>query len=122
MVSGFAGRGNLPGASPAAHLNAGAQVRLGVLRRGFGDNFFQAVARRPARVGGFYGKGCITGGSMLHHGGDVAVCGSTLLHHREAAASTPQAVWRLERVNVAHGQSSGEAVSPASAVGGLRCA
>jgi hypothetical protein len=48
--------------------------------------------------------------------GSLAVCGSSLLHHREAAAG-PFAVRRLERVKVAHSQSSGEAVSPASAVG-----
>jgi hypothetical protein len=49
--------------------------------------------------------------------GNAAVCGSSLLHHREVAACPPQAVGRLEPVNVTHSQSSGEDVSLASAVG-----
>jgi hypothetical protein len=104
--------GFCPGASAGARLRAllsgfYSRKNAGSCARVFGDNFFCGECP-PSRKGRWVLWGnFIIGGYFPIIAGNMAVCGSFLSFTVEAAAGL-LAVRRLERVNAARGQSSGE--------------
>ena len=98
--------GNCPALRPAR-----------VVRRGFADNVFQVIARPPCKGGRVLGRGRYR--RRLNVSSWRGMWRYAVLHppHRREAATGPLAVRWLEPENATHSQSSGEAVSPASAVG-----
>ena len=97
--------GNCPALRPAR-----------VVRRGFGILFLQVIARPPERWAGIRERAVSAAAQRFIMAG---MWRYAALHppHRREAATGPLAVRWLEPENATHSQSSGEAVSPASAVG-----